>query len=92
MFQVSLKAAEQLLRDVVFAQWRAAQCESFEDTLKFMSMIDAFLPYLPLERQHMPQLIALALRDRGSLLRQQRVKLTWQPEVLDFLADKVGVY
>lgn len=87
--QVTLESAEQLLRSVVFAQWQASQCESYEDTLKFMSMIDIFMPYLPLERQHMPQLVELALRDRAALLKQQRVTLTWAPEVTTYIAAQV---
>lgn len=84
-----MTAAEELLRGVVFAQWRASQCESYADTLKFMSMIDLFVPYLPLERQHMPQLIDLALGHRAHLLKQQKITLTWDPAVTQYLADKV---
>jgi hypothetical protein len=84
-----MEEAEQLLRDVVFAQWRASQCESHADTLKLMSLIDLFLPYLPLEAQHMKQLVGLALQQRGAVLAQQRVHLEWQPAVADLLASKV---
>jgi hypothetical protein len=84
-----MEEAEQLLRDVVFAQWRASQCESHADTLKLMSLIDAFLPYLPLERQHMPALVQLGLRQRAALLALQRVALEWQPAVVGALASKV---
>eukprot|EP00878_Enallax_costatus_P027083 GHUV01029127.1.p1 GENE.GHUV01029127.1~~GHUV01029127.1.p1 ORF type:complete len:315 (+),score=79.44 GHUV01029127.1:352-1296(+) len=91
--KVKLAAAEELLRGVVFAQWRASQCEAYEDTLKFMSMIDVFMPYFPLERQHMTQLIDLALRDRAELLRErrdgQKITLTWNPQVTHFLVGKV---
>jgi len=45
--QVDMEAAERLLRGAVFAQWRASQCESYEDTLKLTSLIDVFLPFLP---------------------------------------------
>lgn len=86
---MTLESAEQLLRSVVFAQWRASQCESYEDTLKFMSMIDVFMPYLPLERRQMPQLVELALRDRAALLKQQKITLTWEPPVTTYLAGKV---
>eukprot|EP00879_Flechtneria_rotunda_P003365 GHRR01003593.1.p1 GENE.GHRR01003593.1~~GHRR01003593.1.p1 ORF type:complete len:369 (+),score=124.57 GHRR01003593.1:1009-2115(+) len=87
--KVTAEAAERVLRDAVFAQWRASQCESFEDTAKLMSLIDAFLPYLPLERHHMPQLVQLALQERRELLQQRRVALEWQERVPPFLAGKV---
>lgn len=87
-----MEHAEQLLRGVVFAQWLASQCESYEDTLKLMSLIDIFLPYLPLERQHMPALVRLALRERASLLahsHHRRVRLQWEPGVAEHIAGKV---
>jgi hypothetical protein len=88
-----MRSAEVLLRSVVFAQWRASQCESYEDTAKLMSLIDVFLPYLPLERAHMPALVGLALRDRAALLaqRQRRVVLQWEPGVAEFIAGQVCV-
>jgi hypothetical protein len=86
-----MQSAEALLRSVVFAQWRASQCEAYEDTAKLMSLIDVFLPYLPLERAHMPALVALALRDRAALLAQaqRRVRLQWEHGVPEFLAGQV---
>jgi hypothetical protein len=86
-----MQSAEALLRRVVFAQWRASRCEAYEDTAKLMSLIDVFLPYLPLERAHMPGLVALALRDRAALLAQaqRRVRLRWEPGVPAFLAAQV---
>jgi ATP-dependent Clp protease ATP-binding subunit ClpA len=84
-----LEAAGAVLRDVVFAQWRASQCESYHDTLKLMSLIDLFLPYLPLQRQHLPQLVHLALQERQHLLQQRHITLQWQPEVPVFLAGQV---
>lgn len=86
-----MEAAEALLRSVVFTQWRASGCEAYEDTLKLMSLIDLFLPYLPLERAHMPALVALALVERVQLLAHQRVALEWAPDVPAFLAGKVCV-
>lgn len=83
------QAAEALLRGVVFAQWRAAGCESYEDTAKLLSMIDVFLPYLPLERGHMPGLVGLALRGRAALLAVRRVLLQWEPGVTEWLAGQV---
>jgi hypothetical protein len=90
--QVSSSQAEALLRSVVFAQWRASGCESYADTAKLMSLIDVFLPYLPLERAHMPPLVGLALRDRAALLARQRVLLQWEPGVPEFLAEQVRLH
>lgn len=83
--------AEALLRDVVFDEWTKAACEDFADTLKFMNLIDVFLPYLPLGRQHMDQLVELGLQQRRHQLARQRIHLTWQPAVVEFVAGKVRV-
>lgn len=83
--------AEQLLRDVVFEEWRKSDCESYTDTLKLMSLIDVFLPYLPLERDpHMAQLVALGLQQRRHSLSHKHILLDWQPEVVGAVAAKVG--
>ncbi|KAF8072817.1 TOR1A [Scenedesmus sp. PABB004] len=90
--KVTAEGAEALLRGVVFEQWRRAGCgESYEDTLVLLSLIDAFLPFLPLERRHMAQLAELSLRERADLLAAQhaRAALTWGPDVPAFLAGKV---
>eukprot|EP00775_Hariotina_reticulata_P002444 gene2444-2747_t len=71
------------------SKWRASQCESYQDTLKLMSLIDLFLPYLPLQRQHLPQLVNLALQERHHLLQQRRISLRWQSEVPLFIAGQV---
>jgi ATP-dependent Clp protease ATP-binding subunit ClpA len=84
-----MQEAEALLRDVVFDEWTKAACEDYTDTLKFMNLIDVFLPYLPLGRQHMGQLAELGLQQRRHYLARQRIHLTWQPGVVDFVAGKV---
>lgn len=84
-----MEAAEQLLKDVVFDEWRKSDCEGYVDTLKLMGLIDVFLPYLPLGREHMPQLVQLSLKKLRSGLRQQHIQLQWEPGVVDLLARKV---
>lgn len=87
--QVTMEEAEQLLRDVVFDEWRKSNCESFADTLKLTSLIDVFLPYLPLDRSHMPALMQLTLQQRSRILARKKVVLQWHPAVVQLLADKV---
>eukprot|EP00882_Tetradesmus_deserticola_P029731 GHRQ01033327.1.p2 GENE.GHRQ01033327.1~~GHRQ01033327.1.p2 ORF type:complete len:109 (+),score=20.25 GHRQ01033327.1:229-555(+) len=53
-----------------------------------MSLIDVFLPYLPLELAHMPALVVLALRGRAALL-PRRMSLQWDQNVPEFLAGEV---
>jgi hypothetical protein len=84
-----MQEAEQLLKDVVFDEWRKSDCEAYADTLKLMGLIDVFLPYLPLGRDHMPQLVGLALQQRAARLQGQGLRLTWEPGVVDLVASKV---
>jgi hypothetical protein len=85
-----MEDAEQLMRDVVFDEWRKSDCESYADTLKLMSLIDVFLPYLPLGRQHMPDLVKLALKQRQANYRHNSIHLQWEPGVVQLVANKVS--
>jgi hypothetical protein len=63
--RASAEEAERRLRDAVFARWRRDGCEAYEDTLKLVSLVDFFLPYFPLERRHVDELIGRALKERA---------------------------
>jgi hypothetical protein len=90
LLQVTMEDAEQLMRDAVFDEWRKSDCESYADTLKLVSLIDVFLPYLPLGRQHMPDLVELALKQRQANLRHNQIQLQWEPSVVQLVANKVS--
>ena len=48
--QVQPEAAQKLLKDLVFEIWRRDGCEQHTDTAKLVSLVDFYLPFLPLER------------------------------------------
>ena len=74
----------------MFAQWSEEACEQRVDTLKMVSLVDFFLPFLPLERRHIIQLFGMRLLDKDERLqKQERRHLTWGPDVVSFLTDKV---
>ncbi len=55
-----------------------------------VGLIDFFLPFFPLERRHVRQLFEARLAARAAeLLRDAGADLTWAPDVIDFLTDKV---
>jgi hypothetical protein len=88
--QVTAEGAERALRDLVFDHWQRSGCESFEDTLKLTSLVDFYLPYLPLERAHVAELARRALGYRGRELRVAKgLGLEWGEEVVEFIVDKV---
>lgn len=88
--QLTMKDAEELLRNVVFEEWRKTDCEGFADTNKLMQLIDVFLPYLPLEQQHMPQLVELSLKQQRTRLERRNNYLEWKPGVVTAIANQVG--
>lgn len=87
--QLTMKDAEELLRNVVFEEWRKTDCEGFADTNKLMQLIDVFLPYLPLEQQHMPPLVELSLKQQRQRLERRNNYLEWKPEVVTAIANQV---
>ena len=56
-----------------------------------VGLIDFFLPFLPLERRHVRQLLDMRLRERAeeALVQEGLGGLTWDKSVLDFLASRV---
>ena len=56
------------LKDAVFKRYTQEGCEAREDTLKLLSLVGMFLPFLPLEREHLAQILAQSLGPRLSQL------------------------
>ncbi len=93
MLQISAEDAQKVLKDLVFSLWTADDCEERTDTLKMLALVDFFLPFLPLERPHIEKLFEMRLRERRRVLttEKQAANLTWTPEVVQFLTDRVGL-
>ena len=91
LVQISAEEAQKVLKDLVFDMWTADECEERTDTLKMLALIDFFLPFLPLERLHIQQLFNIRLQDRQRVLVAEKTiaNLTWTPEVVQFLLDRV---
>jgi len=90
--QPSAEAWQELLRGLVFSRWRAQGCEGYEDTLKMTSLVNFWLPYLPLGGSALRQLMERGLEARrSSLAAAKRLELAWDPGVVDWLLSKVGV-
>lgn len=89
--QISAEEAQKVLKDLVFSMWTSDECEERTDTLKMLALVDFFLPFLPLERPHIEQLFVMRLQDRRRALLAEKLAadLTWTPQVVQFLADRV---
>jgi len=85
------EAAQRSLKDVTYNASLRQQCESPVDTQKLQSLVDAFVPFLPLERRHVRSALAGLLRDRRAAGVQSREfgDLLWDGGVLEFLTSKV---
>ena len=87
--QITPEDAQRVLKDLVFSTWAADGCEARADTLKMVSLVDFFLPFLPLERRHIEALFHMRLEETAAQLRRsQSVQLTWTPDIITFLTDK----
>ena len=79
-----------MLKDLMFTIWAEGSCESATDTVKLLSLVDFYLPFLPLERDHLRQLTRMRLRERqAEVLKATGDTLTWSEEVIEFLTAKV---
>ena len=61
---LSPEAAQKALKDVVFHAWSNQRCEEPVDTQKLLSLVDLFVPFLPLERRHVHRIISGLLVQR----------------------------
>ena len=88
--QVSAEAAQRMLKDLMFQLWAAEACESTTDIVKLLSLIDFYLPFMPLEKEHITELFKAKLQHRGQeILAAGHGHLTWDDDVVDFLVSKV---
>ena len=54
-----------------------------------MGLVDLFLPFFPLERSHIRQLLGMRLGERAEELAARRLgALHWDEGVIDFLIEK----
>lgn len=88
--RLPFEAAHNALKDVVAEQWARDACESGEDRAKLLSLIDAFVPFLPLERGHVRELLGRELRRRAAGYERagEVGSLEWDKGVPDFLLEK----
>ncbi|GAX81277.1 hypothetical protein CEUSTIGMA_g8709.t1 [Chlamydomonas eustigma] len=88
--KITPESAEHTLRDLVFASWRRSACEEYTDTLKLVSMIDFFLPFLPLQREQVETLMVKSIQGWANILwKEKSTQMEWDMDVVAFLADKV---
>lgn len=45
-----MEDAERMLKELVYNHWRKDGCEGYDDTLRFTSAIDFFIPFFPLQK------------------------------------------
>lgn len=55
---------------------------------EFINRLDDILPFLPLQKEDMEEIVLIQLRRLVHRLTERDVALTWTPEVVAFLADE----
>lgn len=87
---MTAEAAQRMLKDLMFHLWAADACESTTDIVKLLSLIDFYLPFMPLEREHIRQLFKAKLGQRAQEMQAaSQGQLVWDDDVVDFLVSKV---
>ena len=89
--QLDPEKVQRVLKGIVSQKWDATGCHDHASLWKMVSMVDFFLPFLPLEQSHLRRLFDIRLHALAAeLLQMQHAQLTWAPDVITFLCDKVG--
>lgn len=88
--KITAEAAESRVKELVFRAWSGSGCETFADTLRLTGLIDFYLPYFPLERRHVEELLRRGLAARGAeLQRTKHTSLEWDERIVQFLCSKI---
>ena len=88
--QLNPESVQRKLKGIVSKKWEATGCHDFASLWKMVGMVDFFLPFLPLERSHVQRLLEIRLDAfAADLLQNQLVELTWAPDIITFLCDRV---
>lgn len=55
---------------------------------EFLNRLDEILPFLPLRRENMNQIVEIQLKLLAKRLHEREVKLTWTPELVNHLSEE----
>lgn len=88
---LSAETAQRVLKDVLYNKWLKDGCEELVDTQKTLSLVDLYVPFLPLERRHVRTVLEAHLLERRLRGVQARefASLSWSSDVVDFLVERV---
>ena len=88
---LSAETAQRVLKDVLYNKWLQDGCEEQVDTQKTLSLVDLYVPFLPLERRHVRAVLEAHLLDRRrrGVQAHEFANLTWSNDVVDFLVERV---
>lgn len=88
--QLSPENVQRVLKGIVSEKWDATGCHDHASLWKMVSLVDFFLPFLPLERSHLQRLFKIRLDAiAADLLQTQQAELSWAHDVVEFLCNKV---
>lgn len=84
--RITAEQGHKKLKDLIYEHW-ASSCEPLIDTLNVLNLVDFFLPYFPLGKKEIRDVIVLGMNARA---REQGLsRLSWDADVVDFLLDKI---
>ena len=84
---VSPYVAHHTLKEHMYGIWTKAGCETPVDAVRFGNLIDCFLPFFPLERSHIRELIVMSLKSAQQLVSDGH--LHWNDEFIEYYVNQV---
>lgn len=85
---VSVYKAHHKLKEDMADLWMNVDCEASVDAVKFLNLIDIFIPFFPLERSHIRELIQKSL-DLSKEFAPKGGSVTWTPSFVEYFVDQV---
>ena len=84
---VSPYVAHHTLKEHMYGIWTQAGCETPVDAVRFGNIIDCFLPFFPLERSHIRELIEMSLESARQLI--SKGSLQWDADFIEYYVNQV---
>jgi ATP-dependent Clp protease ATP-binding subunit ClpA len=92
--KITFELVQRILKDQVFINWKAKECpddtEDCSDLIKTLSLIDLFVPFLPLRREDLKYILNKTLNQKIAKMLTKRRVVELDTGVVDFLLEKIA--
>lgn len=85
---VAFDTAYHVLKDMMCEHWSKSKCGGPLDGVKLTNVIDAYVPYFPLEHIHIQELYEMKLKEIAYQVFPQH-EVIWSQDILDYLMNSI---